>query len=654
MTIEPTTGTSVIDGGSSVDTGGLDHASTVGGSTPDSSVVTDTYSAADEATLLASLPTPSAPPQEAGGVTAEEAAELVRQKSDPADKAAVLDAVLTASQDEPAWRQDVLRQLGGEEIGRALSSYSAERLTADPVGGRDVRRAIDLLSGAAEALPPAELDRLLGSAGADTIANILDYATDNLGRIDAPGLSDQLDGVARAFGALADSGAGSGQVQATLDRLMTADRPVTSPFLVDRPRAEVAGRLVAASGSESLKQQFVEQYLPAYRPGQEGSASSARAIAGVLGSMADPSALIERMASYESRLPVTMSHLQDSLALAPAEMRSFLHDALAVSDVPEYILGIDGVVQGNEWVNFQSQRADFLEAFATSPEVRADFRAMAFSEGAQRLAADGPEHWLGRHEVEDALARAFSSDVDRYLQQLGGERPPDTIISRLAGLGEADPDAGWADPARDERALSQFFGEVLHGRGESNATEVRQALERFIGVGAERDGLADHIAEAFSQGREWDRLAVRDLGFTLGATLRGGVDAIDDLKGIYDSEKEMFAVVGDVVDYAIGKFGKGTPAGTLYETIDSASGGRLGAGSVIEQLYDWMRGDDLKAQQGTIAEVGDDLLAGAARPFAENSVRQGDGAAPNENELLYMADLLEHDMRRGSGVVFFE
>ena len=251
-----------------------------------------------------------------------------------------------------------------------------------------------------------------------------------------------------------------------------------------------AGWLVARSGSDALRAEFVSSHLPQFDPAAADAPAQARALAMVMGSMEPPSVSLAPLVTADPALRTTFVEQlllagDDAVGLWPfdigrdvrADVVAFLTDVAQLNPV---------LYPGHE-------------------SAAALLRVEAFRAGVEAI--DDPLWADDSAGLEGALANMFAAD-------------PDTIVGRFADGAEGN---ALFDP--EGRVLAQFLDRVLFRATDPGAAQIAlRAVQSYLGIGPGAAGLADRLAA--SQGDPefmaggGNQLATR-LGFVMGRSTRG-------------------------------------------------------------------------------------------------------------------------------------
>jgi hypothetical protein len=516
------------------------------------------------------------------------AVDEVRAQHDPYQKAVLVEIHLGVHSEDPAWRGEFLHALGPEEMGLSVASIDP---TKSSLSGYETARAADLLSAASQVYTPDELVRMLEAVPSDVLAGLVEHTLMTAGNPYLPGTEgagEQMTHLATALGAVADA---LGPDHPVLTRLLSelVDKPSLESWGGNaQTRAELAGWLVARSGSDALRAAFVSSHLPQFDPAAADAPAKARALAMVMGSMEPPS--------------VSLAPL---VAADPALRTAFVAQLLRTGDdaVGAWPFGIGADVRADV-VTFLTDVARLNPVLYPGRESAAALlRVEAFRSGVEALS---DPVWAEDGGFERALANMFAADTD-------------TIAGRLADGTEGNV---LFDP--EGRVLARFFQEVLFRPSDAGAGQIALgAVQTYLGIGIDHAGLADRLAA--SQGNpdfmagEGNQLATR-LGFVMGALYQGANAAMASIDDQRARELALVRVFGTLVEQAI----KQSPVSKAYDAVKAGSDDHASVEKVAEWLYDTYGAGAGHLQDRAAAEglIGG-LLNGSMRPFFSEQARQG-------------------------------
>jgi hypothetical protein len=533
------------------------------------------------ATPAAALPPPDV----------QAAADQVRAETDPYQQAVMMEIHLQVHAEDPAWRAEFLRAVGPEATGRAVASVDPTQWS---LSGFETARATRLLAAASEAGTPDELARMLEAVPANVLAGLVEHALMTAGNPRLPGTAgaaEQLARVAAGLGAVADSlGPDHPALAGLLDAL--ASQPSLEQWGGDaQTRIELAGWLVARSGSDALKSAFASSYLPQFDPAAADAPAQARALAVVMGSMDPPSVSLAPLVSADPALRTAFVEQlvrvgEDSVAVWPYDVG---RDAQA--DVATFLTDVARLNP----VLYPGHESD-----------AALLRVEAFRAGVEAI--DDPL-WSGDSAgLERALANTFAADAD-------------TIVGRFADGAEGN---ALFDP--EGRILAQFFDRILFRATDRGAAQIALgAAKGYLGIGSGADGLADCLAgskgDPAFMASEGNQLATR-LGFVMGALYQGANAALSSIDTQRERELKVAHVFGALVEEAIGH----SPVKDAYDLVKSGSNDQASVEKVVDWLYDtYGPGADHKRDRAAASDLVDGLLNGSMRPFFSEQARQGAG-----------------------------
>jgi len=517
------------------------------------------------------------------------AADQVRAESDAYQKAVAIQFHLQVHAEDPAWRAEFLRAVGPEEAGRAVASVDPTQWSPSSF---ETGRATELLAAASEAYTPDELARMLEAIPSNVLAGLVEHALMTAGNphvLGTEATAEQMAHLAAGLGAIADAlGPGHPAVAGLLDAL--ASQPSLEQWGGDaQTRIELAGWLVARSGSDALKSAFVSSYLPQFDPAAADAPAQARALAVVMGSMDPPSVSLAPLVSAD-----------------PAVRTAFVEQLVRAGDdaVAVWPFDIGRDVQADV-ATFLTDIARLNPVLYPGHESDATLlRVEAFRAGVEAI--DDPL-WSGASAgLERALANMFAAD-------------PDTIVARFADGAEGN---ALFDP--EGRVLAQFFDRVVFRATDEGAAQIALgAVKSYLGIGSGADGLADRLAG--SQGdpafmaREGNQLATR-LGFVMGALYQGANAAISSIDSQRERELKVAHVFGALVEEAIAH----SPVKDAYDMVKSGSNDQASVEKVVDWIYDtYGPGAEHKRDRATVSKLVDGLLTGSMRPFFSDAARQG-------------------------------
>jgi hypothetical protein len=531
--------------------------------------------------------------------------DQVRNTPEPAQKARIVESQLNEHRNDPAWQSAFLLSVGTQDLVLALLAQDVSPSSFFKPSPHESARATLLLSEAARSLPPRELAQLIQAVGPERLLRMVEQGLGLMGNpflIGSERFQQNLARFAEGLGRLVQAfGSNEASVQQLVKTLMAPGaREGGEP-----PRYELAGWLVARSGSDLLKRAFLDQHLGRYDAKMPFAEPLARALAAAMGSLEPPSVGLRLLVEMEGDT-----------------RRSFLADLLR----PKYE-AMSGVPLGAPDTGFQREIKrdvlDFLGKVARlhpslhrgHEEDAASLRVEAFRLGVEAL--DDP-FWKDDAGLKQALADLFWSDTD-------------TIVDRLADPSESNPHF---DP--QGRLLAKFFREVaLLNPEASSSRRALEAMQRYVGIGEKNFGLADILAASkgdpsFMASQGGEQMAAK-LGFVLGA-FRQGVEAALT-RPLSDYERQSLVIVrglGSLVEEALVR----SPVSRAWTQARAGQGQH----EVVAEVFGWLW--ETFAEAGTSPASPDDLqrfadrlLDGSMRPFFAAETRRG-GDATTWSRLL--------------------
>lgn len=415
--------------------------------TPEDSFKTLVARGANGAVRLSSL---QAPVAQTGGASlapdVQRAVEEVRNEKSDYGKAQAITYYLDERAGDQAWRDAFLRELGPQVISKAVNALDPAKT---PTGTPDWYAGARILGGAGRALDSWQLREVLltaGPASRGIVAHGLYYSETN-GPVPLD-LRPFLADFAAGAGRLADTlGPRDSAVFALLAPMMSSKTQIYSALEVHDSIA--AGWLVAHSGSDALKLDFVDHHSSSYRPRVAGASELARALALVIGSMSSP-----------------VEALRVVVELDGATRRAFLADAVTLDGVlgpDSFAFALQGDVSRGIASFFGKVGQLDLVMFPGEEVEARNFRVEVFRAGASAL-----EHaaWSYDTDFKRALAALFNSDTA-------------TIVHALADTTEGSP---LTDV--EGRLMARFVEKVVVAKDDPQSQGwALGALREYIGVG---------------------------------------------------------------------------------------------------------------------------------------------------------------------------
>jgi hypothetical protein len=483
----------------------------------------------------------------------------------------------SAGPEDAEFRELLMQELGPGGVGEMLSNTPP--IDGIYSRGHDIRGVLTVAAGV---YTPQEQGVLIQGLGGEQLGRLMALGVYEAGRPDRdPAWTGQvraeLDAVAQMLGdvfALPAGSAGQAELSGAMERLRAGEEPL----LGQMPGEEVAAWVVARSGEDALKLDFVEGELAEFRADPSSlSSTEARSVALVLGSMEPPS---------RSLAPILDS-------LDAGQRRAFLSAMMDASygETPEwstpYLFNRD-IARGV--IGFLRDVGRLNPALFGDPEAAQDFRVEAFRAGVRGL---GNDLFAGEQGLKDALANMFVADT--------------------AGLIHDLSDTGGANWDVEGRDLARFLDRVAFRNDGDSRQWVIEAMKAHLGIGAE-EGVADVLAA--NKGNpdfmadEGNRLA-REMGFLLGALHQGAQEALGEIDDAYERQKAVIDVVGSIAETAI----EASPASAAYKAIKDGTGGTLEVATVFDWLTETFLGQQVKASKDNVTRLSDSMISNVWAAF---------------------------------------
>ncbi|WP_147444802.1 hypothetical protein [Corallococcus sp. CA053C] len=498
--------------------------------------------------------------------------------------------------EDVAFRRELLTALGPDRVAQLLTQMR-DKLGEGP-GVAEV-----ILEAAIESYPLADQGKLVQAMGPEVLGSVLREGVEAAGSPVSPDREAALarmQGLATLMGDLHSLPPGSpGQSEAAgaLDHIQN------SALEGDTPGASIAAWIVANSGSDSLRSDFANGYLEALKADPASLApEEARAVAWALGSMTQsPTSGLGAIVDLpEAQRTQFLGQLSASDGPELQTGAFFQEDALA--GVNEFLMDVSRLDPGS-FPNAQAAKELRIETFQQiSKAVEGDFLR------------DSP----GTH---GALASMFAADTEG-------------IVNTSANTSHRlnDPEG---------QALAKFFDHVAF-RGEDSRSLVTEALQKYLGVGAEKgivDALSEHKGDEAFMASQGNVLA-RNMGFVLGALYQGSQGALQNIDDEHARKKAIVDVMGSLVESTL----EASPVAGMYSKIKSGTGDRAS----VEAVFDWL-GDhfvgDKDAGKDAVTKLSGAVIEGAWGPFFGDEALKG--ARPQD--LIAMFAIINAGVARADG-----
>jgi hypothetical protein len=513
--------------------------------------------------------------------------------------------------DQPAqveFRTELMQGLGADRVGGMLAAAPQ----IDGIYSRGVaERAV--LAAASTVYSPQEQGQLVHQLGAEQLSGLIAIGVYEAGRPDqdpawTSQIRDELDGVAQLMGnvhGLPSGSAGRTEMQSALDSLTSGQEVLLNAI----PGAEVAAWMVSRSDADALKLEFTSQYLAGFRQNPSFTATEARSVALVLGSMDPPS---------QSLAPIVTSLDHDQRKAFLARMMEASYGSTPEWETPA--LFRDDVVQGV--VDFMNDVARLNPATFATPEAARDFRVQAF-----RVVTQGLDNDLfdGVQGMKDAVAAMFSADTAG-------------IVHDLSESGNLNQD-------EEGRDLARFLDEVAFQNTGPSRQWVVDAMNRYLGLGSEQgvsDVLAANKGNAGFMAEQGNRLA-REMGFFMGALYQGSEAALGEIQSEYERQKAVVDILGSIAATAI----EASPVSAAYETIKNGTGGAL----EVEKVFDWLAeatlGQAADASKEGVTRLSDAIISKSWAVFFSDESLEG----ADSQELIALYSFINAGVALGDGKI---
>jgi hypothetical protein len=513
--------------------------------------------------------------------------------------------------DQPAqveFRTELMQGLGADRVGGMLAAAPQ----IDGIYSRGVaERAV--LAAASTVYSPQEQGQLVHQLGAEQLSGLIAIGVYEAGRPDqdpawTSQVRDELDGVAQLMGnvhGLPSGSAGRTEMQSALDSLTSGQEVLLNAI----PGAEVAAWMVSRSDADALKLEFTSQYLAGFRQNLSFTATEARSVALVLGSMDPPS---------QSLAPIVTSLDHDQRKAFLARMMEASYGSTPEWETPA--LFRDDVVQGV--VDFMNDVARLNPATFATPEAARDFRVQAF-----RVVTQGLDNDLfdGVQGMKDAVAAMFSADTAG-------------IVHDLSESGNLNQD-------EEGRDLARFLDEVAFQNTGPSRQWVVDAMNRYLGLGSEQgvsDVLAANKGNAGFMAEQGNRLA-REMGFFMGALYQGSEAALGEIQSEYERQKAVVDILGSIAATAI----EASPVSAAYETIKNGTGGAL----EVEKVFDWLAeatlGQAADASKEGVTRLSDAIISKSWAVFFSDESLEG----ADSQELIALYSFINAGVALGDGKI---
>ncbi|MBN8228722.1 hypothetical protein JYK02_14515 [Corallococcus macrosporus] len=502
------------------------------------------------------------------------------------------------SAEDVAFRQELMTALGSDRVAQLMT-----QLHGMPDMAPGLART--LLSAATESFSVEEQGKLVQALGPDLLGEALAWGVQNASNplgTDREANEARMQGLSRMMGALHSLPPGSpGQAEAAaaLEGIQQG-QPAG-----DAPGASTAAWIVANSGSDALRSEFAHGYLEAFKADPSSLApEEARAVAWALGSM--------------TQSPT--NGVGPIVELSGTQRTDFL-GALTAAEAPEMQTGTHFQDAARAGVNeFLMDVARLDPAGFSNPQAAKDLRVETFLQASLAVDGDFLHDSPGTHR---ALATLFANDTAGIVD---------------ASANPENPLSGGRD-----KPLVKFFDHVAF-RGEDSRSLVTDALQKYLGVGAEQ-GIVDTLAANkgsadFMENRGGNALA-RNMGFVLGSLFQGARGALQAMDDEHARKTAIVDVMGSLMETTLEAIPGVKDA---YSQIKSGTGDRASVDTVFEWLGNHFAGD-IDASKDAVTELSGAIIEGAWDPFFGNSALDG----ANTEQLIAMFGMINVGVSRADG-----
>jgi|GEM_PF-5825979 len=518
-------------------------------------------------------------------------------------QAALIGAALAEHEGDAAWRESFVTAMNAQErdlFSDVLSNYEQDWGIIGSFSDDHHSRILFELS---DHLTPAQFRDVLANADPSAVAALIEktlFMDEHPMEANEADYGARMEAFAGALGDIADQwGIDNPAVQGLIDEFMTNP----SELIEGTSRAEVAAWLVARSGSEELKADFVERYLPQYDPAADNAPEMARALAIVMGSEAQPSIALDELIQLD---PATRRAFINDVLTTDPDQSLFIHE-----NIPSPF-GVRGDIH-EDLGNFFTHAARInTDLYPGHEDAAAEFQIETFVELSNAL---GDEPWAESAPLQRAAANLFNLDAEN-------------IIATLADGSETNRFA------EDSDALISFFEHVLFNTNDPKASEIALgAVQEYTGIGVDHYGIADELAD--NQGdtqfmENGGNLKAYRLGFVMGALWEGGTQGVDNLQSDYDQKLVLVKVLGAFVEPMI----EDVPhVGTAYKRINAGTDDAASVDTVATWLFDNLGpGNGIKLDQANIRKLMDGVVDSVESRFFSTDALLG--ANPQEHNAM--------------------
>jgi hypothetical protein len=453
----------------------------------------------------------------------------------------------TDSADDVAYRQQMLQTLGADQVGEMLKN--APQVDGIYSRGNDIST---VLASASSVFSPAEQGQLAQQLGPEQMSRLVAQNAYTAGDpTQDPAytaqIRQQMDGVAKFLGTVYDLPAGSpgkAEVTGALDRLKSGQEEMLNGL----PGEEAAAWIVSRSGSDTMKLDFAQQYLDAFKQDPSSlSPTEARSVAMVLGSLD----------SHEAAAGPLVDGLDHD------QRKEFLSKLTEASygSTPEWETPAnfrEDVVKGVN--DFLTDVATINPALMKNPAEASDFRVQTFRAATEAIDNDLFQDNQG---TKDALANMFAADTAG-------------IVHELANTKSQNADTEGKD-------LAKFFDHVAFQNEGGSRQWVVDAMQNYLGTNGNANGVANVLAANKGDPQfmsDQGNVMARDMGFLLGALHQGAGSALKSIDDEAARQKAVVDIIGSIAESAI----ESSPVAKAYEAIKKGTGGQAD----VKKVFDWL------------------------------------------------------------------